>query len=472
MRKSTKYRYETLCLYDYRGVEEHLNAMAAKGWRLETAGKFWKYRRAEPAEVRYAVTYSDGASQFNPGPTEGQQSLAELCEAAGWEKVCDWFQMQIFCTGDSSAVPLETDEALRLEVIHRSMRKNFLPSNIVLLVLSLLMSVSFLGTLYTNPFYIFKRNTSFLTGPLFLLMTALEVYTLCHYYRWRRKSLRSTAGGGPCAPIHTKAYQRLNCAGLALVAIIVAAYLLMELFTGSRGLVLFYAVYSLLFFLIIFLIRRTTALLRKLKASKGLNILGTLVADVVLVALMVGGLTYGAIHFGWFFGVGGEKTYEYRGDEWQVNPPENVPLTLSDLTGEDYEHVYRRYYNEGSFFLPHATYWETALFEDGPVRRETKFLDYEIWTPKLSWLRDALLEDKIKDTELDFSGAPLFRKTRRYEAEDPASWGAEAVYREYWDETALDKWLLVWPERVVLMSAGELTPEQKTVIQIHLGLRV
>ena len=77
--KDVKYCRSTLCLYDYRGVEEHLSAMAAQGWRLEKAGNSrWKYRRAEPAQVRYAVTYNAGASQFNPGPTEGQESLEEL----------------------------------------------------------------------------------------------------------------------------------------------------------------------------------------------------------------------------------------------------------------------------------------------------------------------------------------------------------------------------------------------------------
>ena len=55
--KNVKYCYETLCLYDYRGIEERLSAMAAKGWRLEHIGRLWKYRRAEPAKVRYAVTY-------------------------------------------------------------------------------------------------------------------------------------------------------------------------------------------------------------------------------------------------------------------------------------------------------------------------------------------------------------------------------------------------------------------------------
>lgn len=468
--RDTKYRFETLCIYDYRGVEEHLSAMAAKGWRLEKTGpRFWKYRRAEPANVRYAVTYSAGASQFNPGPTEGQQSLADLCADAGWEKVCDWFQMQIFCTRDLGALPLETDEALRLENIHRSMRKNFLPGNIVLLVIGLLMSFSFLGTLAVRPLRIFQRNTSFLTGPLFVLTAILEIYTLCHYYGWRRKSRRSIEAGGPCAPINTKAYQSLNRVGMVLVGLVTLLYLLMELFFGNKGMVLLYAVYASLFFLLIFLLHRTTALLRKLKASKTLNMLGTLALDVVLSIALIGGLTYGALHFGWFFGVGGEETYMYRGREWTANPPEDVPMTLSDLTGEDYSHIYRTRREDGSFFLPYSRCYEAALLEDGPVRQVVQHLTYEICIPRFAWLQEALLEDQLEDADLRISEIPGFHLSRSYEAEDPAPWHAEAVYRKYFDDTALDSWLLVWPGRVVQVEVETPTPEQMTIIAALLG---
>lgn len=462
--KNIKYRLENLCLYDYRGVEEHLSAMAAKGWRLEGIGaRLWKYRRAEPSKVRYAVTYSAGASQFNPGPTEGQRSLAELCEAAGWEKVCDWFQMQIFRTEDPNAVPLETDEAIRLEVIHRSMRKNFLPSSIVILVVALLLSALFLGTLFTDPLRIFERNTSLLTGPLFILLTLLTIYTLSHYYSWRRRSLRSVAEGGPCAPIDTKAYQRLNWAGLGLVWVFAAIYLLLEFFSGNRGMILFYAVYTALFVLMVFLIRRTTALLRKLNAPKGLNMLGTLLADVVLVVITIGGLTYGAIRYGWFFGGGGE-TYIYQRQEWDADPVEDVPLTLSDLTGIQYEHVSRSLREEGSFFLPSVRFQETVLFEDSPNHYERLHLSYELCTPKFPWLQEALLEDRLEDDKLT-----PFPITRRYEAEDPASWGAEAAYRRYFNDTPVDTWLLVWPGRIVEVELDSPTPEQKAMIGARLG---
>lgn len=465
--RDTKYRFETLCIYDYRGVEEHLSTLAARGWRLEKAGRsFWKYRRAEPGrKVRYAVTYSADASQFAPGPTEGQKSLAELCEAAGWSKVCGWGQMQIFSTEDENAVPLETDEALRLENIHRSMRKSFLPANIGLLVVGLLLSALFLYTLFTNPFRIFESDSNLFTGIMFLLLSLLESYTLCHYYLWRRRSRRSIEDDGPCAPIDTKRYQRLNRRALALLYILCVLYLLTLVFRAGRYAV-FFLVYTALLVLLILAVRKTTDLLRNRGVSKRWNIAGTLAADVVLTIALVIGMSWAVLHLG----VSSQRTYEYRGNEWDAEPVQGAPLTLADLTGRDLAHVRRLYYETGSIFLPHEMYRETALFEDGSVRRELLHLDYEVWSPKFDWLQEALLEDALKDAELYISELPAFHKSQCYEPEDPSSWGAEASWRKYWDGTALNTWYLVWPGRVVCISLKEPPTEaEKAAVLAYLG---
>lgn len=450
--KDIKYRWNTLCLYDYRGVENHLSAMAAQGWRLEKAGNtLWKYRRAEPAQVRYAVTYSAGASQFNPGPTEGQESLAELCAAAGWEKVCDWFQMQIFSTEDEHAVPLETDEALRLENIHRSLGKNFLLTNLILLVLGLVMSFAFLGTLFVRPLRFFESNARLFSGALFLLVALLEIYTFCHYYGWRRRSRRSIEEGGPCAPINTRAYQRLNRAGLVLVGLLVAVWLLTELASGGRGYALFYVVYLPLFVLLVVLVRQTTVLMRRLKAPKWVNMAATLAVDFILAFGLIGGLTFCAIRFGWFFG-GREagETYLYQDMEWDAAPRQDFPLTLADLTGEEYGHIRRWLSRQGSFFLQVRNYNETVLPQDG---RRASSIQYRVWDVKLPRLREPLLDDLL-ETQRSLETHSF---TSSYVAEDPLSWdvggsqGPEAVYRRWNGNKAAPIWVLVWPDRVVFL---------------------
>lgn len=471
--KDVKYRWNTLCLYDYRGVEDHLSAMAAKGWRLEKAGNtLWKYRRADPVPVRYAVTYNDGSSQFNPGPTEGQESLEELCNAAGWIKVCDWFQMQIFSTEDPAAIPLETDESLRLENIHRSMRKNFLPSNLVLLLIGLWMSSSLVYSLVSgNILRLFSSNAHLFSGTLFLLVVFLELYTFFHYYHWRKQSRRSIEDAGGCVPINTRAYQRLNCGGLALVGIVSALYLLAELLGRGRGYAAFFMVYILQFALLVFLVQRTTAALRKRKASKGVNMAVTLAVDVVLAFALIGGMIFCSIRFGWLTGGSGE-TYTYQNIKFDVHPREDLPLTLTDLTGETYRHDSRDRLTQGSFFLPEQSYREYA-FQNTEDEDETAWpgslrLSYTIYEPRTQWLLEALMEDLLADD--DSPDIPEFSKT--YRQENPAPWGAQAAYRQYYrqDGKATDNWLLCFPGRVVCLDLDwPPTEEQKALVSARLG---
>ena len=461
------YRFNTFCLYDYQGVEEHLSAMAAKGWRLERAGNtFWKYRRAEPAKVRYAVTYSDSASQFNPGPTEGQQSLAELCAAAGWEKVSDWFQMQIFSTENENAVALETDEMLRLENIHRSMRKNFLPTNLAALLLLLFVARDFWGNLVTGDLYGMVRSNAILfAAAISLPAVCLQIYILAGYFLWRRRSRRSIEDGGACLPAG-RGYRRAGLAVWVLIAALVAAYLLTELSGGGRGAALYFVWYMVLFSLLVFLVRWTTALLRKRKVSKTANMAGTLVVDFVLAFALIGGLTYAAIHFDWFSSASGSgETYEYQGREWDASPRQDFPLTLADLTGERYDHVSREVYNRGSLFVSERSYSETALLGNGPKVCGLSYTIYETGSPRI---RESMLEDLLEDDPLRFRGMTL--TTRRYLPEDPAPWGAEAVYRRYYDEDPFNTWLLVWPNRVVGISPDEEPTEaQKALLAARLG---
>lgn len=465
--RDVKYRMETLCLYDYRGVEEHLRAMAARGWWLERAGnRLWKYRRAEPEEVRYAVTYSVEASQFNPEPTEGQRSLEELCAAAGWRKVDDWFQMQIFCTRDPHAVSLETDEGLRLEGIHRAMRKNFLPGNAVALLLSLLMGGAFVGTLFVKPFRVFERNSSLFSGVLFVLAAALMVYTLWHYYHWRRRSLRSVAEGGGCVPLG-RGYRLVSRVGMAALLALCAIYLALELMTSGRGYALLFLVYMALLFVMVFLVRGTTVLLKRRGVSKWRNIAGTLAVDVLLAFAMVGVLSWGIIRFGWFLGGSGER-YTYDHTEWDLYPREDVPLTLSELTGELYEHVSREWRGEGSFFLPRWQYWEHVLREDGGEKERTG-LSYTIWQPRMEWLSEALVRDLLEDDRP--AGLPGLR--RQYVAEDPVPWGAEAVYRRWLNGEPTENWLLCFPGRVASLSMDRTpTAEQMRLAGERLGAEV
>ena len=459
--KTHKYRLENLVIYDYRGVEEHLSQMAAKGWELEKAGSsLWKYRRIEPAQIRYAVTYSPDASRFNPGPTVGQQSLEELCAAAGWKKICDWNQMQIFSSWEEHPMPLETDEGLRLENIHRAMKKSPLRGNLVLLLLALFWGVSIWGTLFTAPFKVLSSNGKLFSGSMWTFLVLLELYTFAHYFLWRQRSLRAIADGGGCVPLG-RGYQIVNKLSWAVLTLLLAGFLLAELVLGNRGSILYLSMYMSLFFVVVFLVRKTTELLQNRKVSKGANIAGTLVVDVVLCFALIGGLAYASIHFGWFSKDSGE-IYVYQNRDWDVHPPEGAPLTLSGLTGESYAHIRREWVREGSLLLPCRSFWEQALPEGSD---ETEGIAYTIWDTKNPWLYRSIVDNFRAKSTVIFGTYWMGRP------EDPADWGVEAVYRRYFSgsegESPESAFLLCQPGRIVRLDLywEPGTAERQRIVQ-------
>lgn len=465
--KNVTYRWNTFQLYDCRGVEEHLAAMAAQGWRLERAGGvLWKYRRAAPARVRYAVTYSGSASRFEPGPTEEERSLEELCSAAGWEKVSGCSKMQIYSTEDPAAVPLETDEFLRLENIHRCMWKSFLPGNLAVLLLMLFVGRDFFLALVTWDLYgMLSSNAALIAGSLCLAAALLQLYLLAGYFLWRRRSRRSVEEGGTCLPAG-RGSRWANLGLWVLLVLLLALFLLSELGRGHRGAVLYLVVYIILFNLIGVLIRGTTALLRKKGVSKTSNIAWTLVVDVVLCFILIGGLIWSRYETDWFSDERPRReTYEYRDQDWDVSPRQDFPLTLAELTGEEYGHVRREAEDLGSVFIPRRAYRETALLGDGPKVCD---LGYTLWDLSSPALQKSLLEDLLEDDPIKFRSMLL--TTLRYVPEDPVPWGVEAAYRRYYNEDPGDSWLLVWPGRVASVSPdAEPADAQKALISARLA---
>ena len=444
-------------LFDYRGVEEHLMKMAARGWRLEKIGPwFWTYRRAEPAQVAYAVTYLPSVSQFSPEPSADRENLEELCAAAGWEPVAEWVQMQIFANERPDPVPLETEESVRLEIIHRSMKKNFLPWNVVALALALVMAGLQVKTLLTDP-YSLLSSTNLFPSFVWELLLVLQAGNLLWYGRWLRRSRRSVAQGGACADAGP-GLRRFNLVILWLVLALAALFLVSTLLTTGAEIGLFVVCYTAGLVLLILLVDRTRRALKRRGTARGLNVFLTLLVDVVLAVVLVGGSTWLLFSSrGLFNG----ETYHFQGQTWDAAPV-SLPLTVEDVTGQHYEHVRRYDIGSGSLLIRERSCRETVLAGEDLV-----ILDYDITTAALPALGDLAAEHILMEwTDRDYYD---------YAETDPAPWGAEAAYRRIyddgWDRYATDDYLLCWPDRVVEISLTDvdLTPEVMAAVGEKLG---
>ena len=450
--RNTKREFCSYLIFDYRGVEAHLSQMAARGWRLEKIGPwFWTYRRAEPAQVAYAVTYLPSVSQFSPEPSADRENLEELCAAAGWEPVAEWVQMQVFANERPDPVPLETAESVRLAAIHRSMKKGFLRWGAVMLVLALVMAGLQVKTLLTDP-YSLLSSTNLFPSFVWELLLVLQAGNLLWYGRWLRRSRRSVAQGGACADVGP-GLRRFNLVILWLVLAMAALFLVSTLLTTGAEIGLFVVCYTAGLVLLILLVDRTRRALKRRGAARGLNIFLTLLVDVVLAVVLVGGSTWLLFSSrGLFNG----ETYHYQGQTWDAAPV-SLPLTVEDVTGQHYEHVRRYSYGSGSLLIRERSCRETVL--DG---EDLRILDYDITTLALPGLYDLALEHCQTER---YSSWPY-----RWQETDPAPWGAEAAYQLFKDtgvfQDTYSLYILCWPDRIVQLNLSDLapTPDQMAVI--------
>ena len=450
---NTKYRMESFALYDYQGVERHLEKMEARGWRLERTGLFWKYRRVEPRQVHYAVTYIPGLSEFDPVPTREQTQLRELCAAAGWEEAGNWLQMQIFRTEQPDPLPLETEDAVRLDVLRRAGRKSVVQQNILLILTLLLLLAQNLFRLFWDPVQILSM-TSWMLAMLGLLLAFLVTAgNLLDYVLWIRRSERSVAQGGPCAP--SSGYRWLARIFWPLYGVVMLGYVLALVTEGSPQILPVLLLYLAGLVVLILLVRGVREGLRRRGVNKSTNKALTVAADVLGAVVLVGGFSalmfWGVTQQGWFLDRPA-AVYEIDGFSFKIYH-DDLPLTVEDLTGlelENYSYE-RTEYNSPLLGYLWGTQWYLSIAGAGEPG-----LSYEVVTVRAPFLYDWCLSKRLEEYEE--------YPDREYRPEDPSPWGAQAAYRLWWDGEAWDWWLLCWEDRIVKLHADwPLTDRQKEI---------
>ncbi len=192
IKKIVYFRFDRL-----QDLESKLEKYAAKGLFLAECGSFfWTFRRGEPKKVKYAVSYFSEGSVFNPDITANQQTYFEYAKAAGWNFIAQLNQLQIFCSAAENPIPFETDEREKFENIKKSMKKSFLPSIVMMiLVFSLNLLVLFNSFRYDKIGFLSDVSRLF---PVTMLLFAVlyYIYLMLDYFLWRRRSERAIRAGG------------------------------------------------------------------------------------------------------------------------------------------------------------------------------------------------------------------------------------------------------------------------------------
>ena len=451
--KQRKREVNGYSFYDRSGIEVHLEQMAKKGWMLsKISGLFWTYRAIEPRELHFAVSWYPKASEFDPAPSEDQQTFQDLCAHSGWQLAASSGPMQIFYNDQPDPLPIETDPALELRQIHRQAKKMIVAYGL-LLVLAFFMGGNWIYSLLHEPISLLSSASNLFTGLCWLLLGIYELTDVLCYLTWRRRAL-AAAELGQFLP--TPSVRRLAQAVLILVGVGMLYWLLASREPGLRLICVAMVICMALLFVIA---NGVKAILKRKGFSARTNRTITMTVNLVMAFVLFGGVTFTFIRLAT---TGRIALWEQR----------EIPLTIEALTGTKEEGYVQEFRPSSTVFVSQSECYEHALRGlGGDPRLPT--LRYTIVDVHVSGLYDWCLQELLHEyddygtaIEADMADPPYYV----YHQTDPAPWGAQEVYQLRAYGHPRDEYLLCWDDRLVKLEL-EWTPtaEQQRIAGEALG---
>lgn len=458
--KETKRRLEWFSIYDCTGMEKHLTRMAEKGWlldKIDSGG--WRYRRIEPKKLTFSVCYFPKASQFDPEPSEEQQTFYDFCEHTGWMLAAASAQLQVFYNERENPVPIETDPVTEVDSIHRMAKKSFLPHRFAVMVVILLYGLLMISLWNTDPIRILADSGLLWTGIALLGLFVMCALELGRYYLWHAR-VKKAAEWGELLPSPSRF--RLNW----IIYLWIAASFAATLLSVPRLTAAIIGVRVLGVFGAVSLIASARQWLKREKEPAEKNRAITLGLCFVLSFLIVTAAVWlegEGTNRNWFGD--GCATYEDNGHIY-VDHQDDLPVTVEDLTDEANDGYTRERQVLASFLL---TQYEMRQWPRYDVEDYAKMcqLDYTIVEVKIPALYEFCKKAVLGERDsVGFRSEPV----------DPAPWGAVEAYRWISQYGRGDGFLLFYPNRIVSFgfypgrsSVWEPTPAQMAVVGEKLG---
>lgn len=188
-----KYCFENILFYDTASITNRLEQMAQKGWMIEKIkGNLYKYKKAEPKKVKFAVAYFPKVTSYEIYPTEKQRNYLDWCEQMGWQTVVLNKQLRILMSEDVNAVEIETDAMTQLGNIHATAKKIFVKNRLIAVINMIMVLTGFLLRFIADPLGFINDAISIPAVILAVFFGVKDVVYLFKYMRWHRKSAQTT----------------------------------------------------------------------------------------------------------------------------------------------------------------------------------------------------------------------------------------------------------------------------------------
>lgn len=462
--KDTKRVFSKYSFYDRTHIQQYLEDMASKGWMLEKITSFyWQFKAIEPQTLHFSVNYFPPASEFDAEPSEQLLTIRDYCAHAGWEFVTASAQMQIYCNAQENPTPIETDALVEVETIHKAMKKNFLPSQIVLLLLGILQAVLHINMFFVNPIHYLVVTSNFIAMFCWIAVLVLCLIEILGYFRWYRKAHRAAELDGEF--INTPSYRHILWSIFSIVIMIFALYLItLHDKLMLILLLLVFAAMAFTFFFTKFLMN----LMKRKKVSAKISRIVTVSVSFLVGCTVVVAVVFGGIHvlnFGMFAEEPRYDTYVYQGHEFHIYNDE-LPLYIEDLMETDYEEYSTYWEGRESFLLGEFEGFQRPRMD----ALEEPSLRYNLYYIKWGAVYDLCVNELVhKYDDWYDEDIPLeWRDTFR--AVDSKAWNANAVYQKYTGDTPSEQYIVCYDDIIVELTPDfVLTDAQKRIVSEKLN---
>lgn len=429
---------------DYTRIEKHLEKKAKQGWLLESTGKFfWVYRRIEPADIRFQVTYYPDASMFDAKPSLKEEEFEDFCEHTGWKQAGSFpsFKMKIFYNARENPVPLETDPVLALQTLHKAMLRNTILSNAILILLSLLQLFTQLVNFLRRPAEWLADGFTQTMVLMFLVMLVYFAWDTGSYFFWRRKALNKAKLG-----IFPESRRQAGRRAAVLIILLVIWLGGFFTFSGSQSMAGITSVALFMTIGMIALVSLVTMGLKKAGASRGVNRGLTFAAAILLSFFMTAGLTMAIL------------LPRLLAPEAAAGNNTDKPL-IAAITELPPAFTYKEEADaQKSLFVSFRRMDDRVTrLKAGESAPE---LSCEIADIKVPFLLDFCRDTYLKKGDDRGDGrVPEGHKTY-YKKTDPAPWGADEAYQLTRQDTGTaENYLLRYGSRLVALRFYDFTPD-------------
>lgn len=453
--KDTKRRIELYSFFDHSGIEKHLEKMAKKGWILQKiTNLFWVYRRANPQNLKFSVSYCPSASEFDPSDSETKNEYNEFCRHTGWNYAASGAQMFIFYTELENPTPIQTEPSLEVEAIHRSVKKTIIPIYFILMLLAVLQGAMFVTNLISDPIDILSNSTSLFTGFGWTMLFILFAAELSGYYLWRHKA-KKAAEQGEFPESH--GHKTLYCVTLLAVFIgfiywIISLIINSSYFELTIAVIMLFAVAAL-----IFLVNGVKQFLKNKNTPAKVNMTLTVVSSFVLSFLLIGVVTFGIIT------AAKNGIFDRESQFYQSLYLDSPPLTVEDLLGN--EELSDRYITQisGGKAVLLGKYEIRQYARSGDSDARLPGLEYTVTVVKARFMYDFCKNHLIKNKDETEGGKVIFAD--HYEKTDASEWGANEAYRRYRSANYVNQYILCYDNYIVEIKFDwEPTASQKSIV--------